>query len=248
MTAPTFLVDPGLLTGVGPGAELLLDGAEGRHAATVRRLTAGERLDLADGAGTVAVCVVAAAHRDALTVRVESVAAEAAPSPRLTVVQALPKGDRGELAVETMTEVGADAIVPWSAARCVTQWRGERGAKSLTRWRRTAREAAKQARRRWVPSVAEPVSTRAVAELLAGADLAVVLHESATEPLAGLTPPTGGEIVVVVGPEGGITDAELATFVAAGARVCRLGPSVLRTSTAGVVAGAVLLAASGRWG
>jgi 16S rRNA (uracil1498-N3)-methyltransferase len=172
------------------------------------------------------------------------------PRPRLVVVQALPKGDRGELAVETMTEVGVDLIVPWSAARCVTRWSGPRGDKALQRWRTTAREAAKQSRRVWFPEISELVPTSGVVELLRSAALAVVLHEGATVALASLSAVTvsvDGDVVIVVGPEGSLTEEELVAFGAAGATAYRLGPTVLRTSTAGPTALAVLLARTDRW-
>jgi 16S rRNA (uracil1498-N3)-methyltransferase len=164
------------------------------------------------------------------------------------VVQALPKGDRGELAVETMTETGVDAIVPWAAARCVTQWRAERGAKALAKWRSTAREAAKQSRRLRFPDVADLMTTRQVADLLARAAFAAVLHEEGSQPLAVAALPDDGDIVLVVGPEGGVAPDELDAFAAAGAKPYRLGPTVLRTSTAGVAATALLLGRTGRWG
>lgn len=244
MSPPVFLVARERLVAA---ERVVLDGPEGRHAATVRRLVPGERVDLTDGAGLRAECVVASARRDELELDVLARAEVPQPQPRLVVVQALPKGDRGELAVETMTEVGVDVIVPWAAARCVTKWRAERGAKALGKWRSTARAAAKQARRAWIPEVTELASTRRVAELLAAAALPVVLHEEADLPLAEVAPPRSGDLVVVVGPEGGIAPEELAAFETAGARSYRLGPTVLRSSTAGVVAAAVLLARSGRW-
>jgi 16S rRNA (uracil1498-N3)-methyltransferase len=231
----------------GDSPRVNLGGPEGRHAAAVRRLRPGERVDLTDGAGLVAECVVAAAHKDSLDLDVLRRYEVPAPEPRLIVVQALPKGDRGELAVEMMTETGVDVIVPWAAARCVTQWRGERAAKSLARWRSTAREAGKQARRFHLPEVPEQATTAGVASLIEGAALAVVLHEDADDPLTGLPAPVKGDIVVIVGPEGGITDDELTRFREAGAVPALLGPTILRTSTAGVAAAAVLLARSGRW-
>ncbi|MFF5263371.1 16S rRNA (uracil(1498)-N(3))-methyltransferase [Actinomadura viridis] len=243
MSPPVFLTETASLE----GDHVVLGGAEGRHAATVKRLRPGERVDLTDGAGLLAECVVVTADRAALTLDVLARHRRPVPEPRLVVVQALPKGDRGELAVETMTEVGVDEIVPWAAARCVTQWRPERREKALGRWRATAREAAKQARRDRLPEVADLAATAAVARRLERADAALVLHEEAGEPLSAVRPPSTGEIVVVVGPEGGITGDELAAFTAAGARAVRLGPTVLRTSTAGVAAASVLLAATGRW-
>ncbi len=163
------------------------------------------------------------------------------------VVQAIPKGDRGELAVEVLTEVGVAEVVPWAAARSVAVWKGERAAKSLSRWRSTAREAAKQARRSWFPDVSEMASTADVVALIGAADLAVVLHEEAAVPLASVAVPASGRVVVVVGPEGGLTDDEVAAFTAAGAQSVRLGAEVLRTSTAGVAAVSALLAQTARW-
>ncbi|MEU6313866.1 16S rRNA (uracil(1498)-N(3))-methyltransferase [Streptomyces sp. NPDC047014] len=246
MTAPVFVVEE-----VPAGAAYVLDGPEGRHAVSVKRLNPGEALVLTDGRGGWAEAVVTAAEgKDRLVVAVSAAGEEPEPGVRITVVQALPKGDRGELAVETMTETGVDAIVPWQASRCITQWRGERGAKSLAKWRATAREAGKQSRRVRFPEVAEAMSTKQVAALLAEADLAMVLHEDRDTPsqaLATAELPASGQVVLVVGPEGGVSPEELAVFAAAGAHPYRLGRSVLRTSTAGTAATAVLLARTGRW-
>ncbi|MCT4352745.1 16S rRNA (uracil(1498)-N(3))-methyltransferase [Streptomyces sp. Je 1-79] len=246
MTAPVFVVEavPGL-------GSFLLDGSEGRHAVSVKRMRAGEDLVLTDGRGAWADCVVLAAEgKDQLTVQVSGTAVEPEPLPRITVVQALPKGDRGELAVEIMTETGVDAIVPWAASRCITQWKGDRGLKALAKWRATAREAGKQSRRTRFPEVADAMTTKQVAALLAGADFAAVLHEDRDHPsgaLADAELPAEGEIVLVVGPEGGVSPEELAAFETAGAKPYRLGHSVLRTSTAGTAATALLLGRTGRW-
>ncbi|MGW5071207.1 16S rRNA (uracil(1498)-N(3))-methyltransferase [Streptomyces cyaneofuscatus] len=247
MTAPVFVVER-----MPAGGEFVLDGPEGRHAVSVKRLQPGEDVVLTDGLGHWAEGVVRAAEgKDRLIVALESLHEEPEPTPRITVVQALPKGDRGELAVETMTETGVDAIVPWQAGRCITQWKGDRGAKALTKWRSTAREAGKQSRRVRFPEVAEAMTTKQVAALLAGADLAGVLHEDRdhdSTPLATAELPATGTIVLVVGPEGGVSPQELAAFAEAGARPYRLGRSVLRTSTAGTAATALLLGRTGRWG
>lgn len=241
MSVPVFLADDLA------GAEIVLAGPEGRHAAAVRRIRVGERVDLTDGAGAVAEGVVREAGKDRLTIEVLARRQVPAPQPRLVVVQGLPKGDRGELAVEMMTEAGVDVIVPWAAARCVTQWKAERGAKALARWRSTAREAGKQARRFHLPEVAEQASTGQVAKLLESAALGLVLHEEAEGALSAAELPVSGDIVLVVGPEGGIAEEEIAAFRAAGAVPSLLGPTVLRTSTAGVAAAAVLNARTGRW-
>ena len=244
MTLPVFLGDVG---GVAAGDTVVVEGDEARHAVVVRRTREGEQLVLVDGRGTAATCTVTGATKTRLVVSVVSVEHTVAPAPHVTVVQAIPKGDRGELAVEVLTEVGVDRIVPWAAERCVGVWRGERAAKSLAKWRATARESGKQSRRSWLPEVAEMATADEVLSLLEGADLGVVLHESATGPLASLEVPESGSVVVVVGPEGGITDEELHVFAGAGADVVRLGESVLRTSTAGVAAVAALLARTPRW-
>ncbi|NJP51597.1 16S rRNA (uracil(1498)-N(3))-methyltransferase [Streptomyces sp. SBST2-5] len=245
MTAPVFVVDRFETLG---GGSFVLDGPEGRHAVSVKRLRPGEAVVLTDGAGRWAEGEVEAAEgKDRLVVRLGEVEEEPAETPTITVVQALPKGDRGELAVETMTEVGVDRIVPWTASRCITQWKGERGLKSLGKWRATAREAGKQSRRVRFPEVADAASTKQVASLLAEAGFAAVLHESGTDPLATAELPATGDIVLVVGPEGGIAPDELALFEQSGARAYRLGRSVLRTSTAGTAAAALLLGRTGRW-
>jgi 16S rRNA (uracil1498-N3)-methyltransferase len=240
---PVFLVPPGGLT----AQSVRLTGPEGHHAAAVRRLRPGERADVSDGAGTLAEGVVTEVGKDFVTLDIGARYAVPRPQPRLTVVQALPKGDRGELAVELMTEVGVDAVIPWAAARCVTRWQAERGAKALGKWRATAREAAKQSRRAWLPEVTELAATSAVAQRVAAAACAVVLEADAEEKLHQLALPGTGEILLVVGPEGGISPAERAALGAAGAVEARLGPTVLRTSTAGAAAAAVLLSRTARW-
>ena len=248
---------------------ITLAGAEGRHATTVRRLAAGERVDLTDGAGLLAECEVIAARPAAGELDVAVLARRSEPEPRcpVTVVQAILKGDRGELAVELMTEVGIDTIVPWAAERCVARWLPGREDKALRRWRSSAREAAKQSRRSRFPAVTGPAQAAEVTDLVRGAALAVLLDPqagptltavlrsagrladgpaaaTAAGPAAG---PAGGEIVLIVGPEGGISPREAAELAAAGAIAARLGPLVLRGSTAGAVAGALVLSGSGRW-
>jgi 16S rRNA (uracil1498-N3)-methyltransferase len=242
MTPALFLVDE-----LPAGDTLRLTGEEGRHAAKVRRIGVGELISLSDGRGAVAECEVAALHGDELELSVVSRRTLPQPSPRIVVVQALPKGDRAELAVETMTELGVDEIMPWSASRSVVQWQGDRGVKAQAKWQRTAREAAKQSRRAWVPVVSDLASTAAVARRMASS-LGLVLHESADVPIGSVELPTSGDVIVVVGPEGGISTDELAVFDSAGAVAVRLGEPVLRTSTAGAAALSVLSLRLGRWG
>lgn len=237
------------LTGAVPGSEVCVEGAEAHHAVVVRRIAVGEELVLTDGAGAWARCHVAATGKQRLVATVLEVDRTPAPTPVVEVVQALPKGERGELAVEVLTEIGVARIVPWAASRSVAVWRGERAAKSLAKWRATAREAAKQARRAWHPEVVELASTEQVAARVAGAPLALVLHEEATASLGeALDPGVPERVVLVVGPEGGLAPDELATFEAAGARTVRLGDEVLRTSTAGLAAVSAVLSRTDRWG
>ena len=246
MSLPVHVVPS--LEGAGAGAEVTVEGDEAHHAVAVRRLRAGEQVVLTDGAGTSVVGTVSTTGKRVFTVAVESVQVQPEPEPAVVVVQALPKGDRGELAVEVLTEIGVAEVVPWAAARSVAVWKGERAAKSLARWRATAREAAKQSRRVWFPTVAPLATTADVVALVGAADLAVVLHEDATGPVTALGVPAAGRIVVVVGPEGGLTEDEVAALVDAGAVSVRLGAEVLRTSTAGVAAVAALLSRTPRWG
>src|SRR3954447_9561365 len=239
--APLFLLDE-----LPVAEELLVDGAEGRHAVDVLRLTSGEPVRVGDGCGTVADAVVLAAGPGGLRVRVRSRYEVPPQQPELVLVQALPKGDRGPLAVDLATELGVDRIVPWTASRCVTRWREDRVDKGLARWRAAARAATKQSRRPRMPEVTDPMTTRQVCGLLADADLALVLHEQARRSLAGVPVPSTGTVAVVVGPEGGLTDGEVLAFRAAGAQAVRLGQEVLRTSTAGAAALAALSVTT-RW-
>ena len=246
MSAPVFFIDPGIEPD--PDGLIHVTGEEARHAAQVVRLRPGERVDLVDGAGRRLEGTVRDASRDRLDVRVTDIVHEAESTPRVIVIQALAKGDRGEQAVAAMTEVGVDVIVPWSAAHCVTRWTGERAVRGVDKWRTTARASAKQARRSRVPDVLPLHSTGDLDAVIQGAALVLCLDESATQPLAAMEMPDLGDIVLIIGPEGGLSDTEREQLGQAGARLARLGPSVLRTSTAGPVGAAVVLSRTPRWG
>ncbi|MGY1709250.1 16S rRNA (uracil(1498)-N(3))-methyltransferase [Geodermatophilus sp. SYSU D00758] len=239
--APLFLLEE-----LPDTPEVLVDGTEGRHAVDVLRLTAGERVRVGDGRGTLVEGEVTAAGPAGLRVGVSARHEVPPPALELLLVQALPKGDRGPLAVELATELGVDRVVPWTAARCVTRWRADRVDKGLARWRSAARAASKQARRPRVPEITGPMTIREVCGVLADVDLALVLHEQARHPMAGVDLPAEGTVAVVVGPEGGLTDGEVVALAAAGAHPVRLGPEVLRTSTAGAAALAAISART-RW-
>jgi 16S rRNA (uracil1498-N3)-methyltransferase len=190
---------------------------------------------------------------DGVVLRALERVAEPDPGVRLVLVQALAKGDRDELAIEAATEVGVDGVLPWQAERSVVVWRGDRAAKSRARWVGTVRAAAKQSRRARLPEVGTAVDTTGLAsrvrETVAAGGAALVLHEDASTPLAaaGLGDAEPRTVLVIVGPEGGISDRELGLLTDAGAEAVRLGPHVLRTSTAGPVALALLAERLGRW-
>lgn len=228
-----------------PGARLTLTGPEAKHAATVNRMRPGQTVSIGNGRGLVASGEVVVATGAELTIEVASVRQEERPAPRITLVQALAKGDRDELAIQAATELGVDRVVPWSASRSVSRWEGAKIAKGRDRWSTIVREAAKQSIRAWVPDVGELATTAQVAALADGADV-LVLEPTGDSALTAFTPGER-ELVLVVGPEGGIAPGELEVLRAAGARIVRLGDTVLRTSTAGPAALAVLNASLGRW-
>jgi len=243
MTAAEFLVNPGEISK--ETKTFTLDGDEGRHAATVKRMREGEVIHLCDGQGTRAIATVVKVHKNSLDLGIDQFTFEEAPEPRFVVVQALAKGERAELAVEMLTEVGADAIIPWRAEHSIGKW--DSVEKGLEKWRRTSRESAKQSRRAWIPEISNLKSTAEVCEMMSQAQSVFVLHESADQALAACAIREQGTIMIVVGPEGGISPDELAAFSAAGARVVHMGASVMRTSTAGAVAVGGLLMRSQRW-
>jgi len=241
MTAPLFLLETLADPLPAVGATFELGGDEGRHAAVVRRIAAGEQVLVADGRGRGVRAEVTAAAKSGLTLQVLEHLAPVEQTLRVVAVQALAKGDRSELAVEMLTEVGVSEIWPWQASRSIVRWSAERGEKSLGRWRSTAREATKQSRRLVQPTLRSVLSTAQLATALAEVDIALVLHEDAETPLREVELPASGTVAVVVGPEGGIAPEELERFAAAGARTVSVSDGVLRTSTAGVVAVAGLL-------
>lgn len=244
MSDPVFFVDR-----VPPPGQFELGGDEGRHAAAVKRLRPGERLVLCDGAGTWADAAVEASTGHSLIVLVGASTFEPEPELSITLIQALPKGERSDLAIDLATESGVDEIVPWQAARCVARWSGseDKADRGQQKWQRVAREAAKQSRRRRVPTVGRLAVTSDVTQRVRAADLALVLHEEGSVPLVSVTLPVRGRIALIVGPEGGVAPDEIDLFEAAGAQTVRLGPQVLRTSTAAAVAMGALSVLTGRW-
>jgi 16S rRNA (uracil1498-N3)-methyltransferase len=241
-----FLLDGPL--DAAPGDAVTLGGAEAHHASTVRRVRVGEEVTVGDGRGAWLTGTVESVAPREVVVRIAERTDAAAPNPRVVLVQALAKGDRDELAVQAATELGVDEIVPWQAARSVSRWDAAKAAKGRARWATIVREAAKQAHRAWLPEVAELTSTAQLVERAAASHV-LVLEPTAGLRLSALTVDAGDarDIVLVVGPEGGIAPEELDALSAAGARLVRLGETVLRTSTAGPAALAVVSTALGRW-
>lgn len=257
-TDPVFIVAPEQLAGVAVGDEIHLGGAEAHHAFRVRRLRAGEAIQVIDGRGCrIRGHLGVDTGTGRVPISVVGIDQEPARQPRIVIAQALIKGDRADRAIETMTEVGVDEIIPWTASRCVVQWRGDKQRSGPDRWASIAREATKQSRQAWVPQIAPVMSLAQLCDRVHAASTALVLDVTG-EPLLldgssdeGSAPgflPLRGDVLVVVGPEGGLTETELQQLQAAGARVIRLGSNVLRSATAGTIAAAVIIAGSMRWG
>jgi 16S rRNA (uracil1498-N3)-methyltransferase len=251
---PVFFTSAGSLGDVSPGGTFVLEGPEARHAVTVKRLGVGESVDIADGSGARLTGTVAEAGPAGLTVTAAEVVFEEQPDVRLVLVQALAKGDRDELAIETATELGIDAVLPWQSERSIVRWKGDRAAKAHAKWESVVTAAAKQARRAWIPQVRTMVDTGSLAKAVADADLAIILHEDAKNPLrtvleewVATKTAVPREVLLIVGPEGGISPREVTRLSDAGAVTALLGNHVLRSSTAGPAA--VVLASDilGRW-
>jgi 16S rRNA (uracil1498-N3)-methyltransferase len=254
---PVFFTAPGTLDQQVPGSAFVLEGAEARHAVTVKRIAVGEAVDIADGAGKRLTGKVTSALPGELTVECLDLADEPRPGTRLVLVQALAKGDRDELAAETATELGIDAVIPWQAERSIVRWKAERAAKAHAKWQSVVTAAAKQARRAWIPEVRAAVDGAGLQTAVAAADLAVILHEDAVRPLRHVleawleTAPPGDagsrEVLLIVGPEGGISPREVTRLCDAGAVTALLGHHVLRSSTAGPAATVLASDVLGRW-
>ena len=229
------------------GGEVALEGAEAKHMVSVSRTRPGDEVTVSNGRGLVVDGVVETAEASRAVVRVDAVRRVPEPRRRLVLVQALAKGGRDELAVQTAVELGVDGIVPWQAARSVSRWNGDKQAKGVQRWASIVREATKQSVRPWLASVAAPVTTAQLANRAAGGTM-LVLEPGANEPLTGIRfDDDRRDVLVVVGPEGGISPEESRMLAEAGGVSVRLGSSVLRTSSAGPAAIAVVNTALGRW-
>jgi 16S rRNA (uracil1498-N3)-methyltransferase len=254
---PVFFTQVGSLGHVNPGSTFVLEGPEARHAVTVKRLAVGESVDIADGKGMRLTGTVAEAGPSTLTVTASDVVFEAEPDVHLVLVQALAKGDRDELAIETATELGIDAVIPWQSERSIVRWKGDRAAKAHAKWQSVVTAAAKQARRAWIPEVRSILDTGALAKAVENAGLAIILHEDAKNPLRAVLEElvvsrvapgdAPREVLLIVGPEGGISPREVTRLSDAGAVTALLGHHVLRSSTAGPAAVVLASDVLGRW-
>ena len=244
MVLPLFYSND--LGSVKTGSTFLLSGSEGKHAAVVRRMRVGEGIQVSNGNGLRVIGVVSEVFASELSIKVSDVVEEALPELRISLVQALAKGDRDELAIQAATELGATAIVPWQANRSISRWEGSKAAKGRERWQTIVTEASKQSLRVWIPEVSEVLSSKQLAAELNTFDMTLVLDPTASIGLSEL-PSLTGSIALIVGPEGGIDPSELDLFELAGAKRVKLGAGILRTSTAGLAAISYLSGAAGLW-
>lgn len=247
MVTPLFRIQD--LTDAGVGQRILLSGAEGKHAVSVRRMRVGESIQLSNGRGLRVTGSVVELGSGELWIQADEIHHEPEPALKITVVQALAKGDRDELAIQAATELGCWSVIPWQAERSVSRWDSTKAKKGVDRWQSIVSEASKQSLRAWDPQVGEPVTTKGLASLAASFDLVLVLEPTATERLTeiGFASLKAASICLVVGPEGGISPIELDALSNAGARAVRLGKEVLRTSTAAVAAMSAIFGLSGQW-
>lgn len=260
MTNPIFFGDPELVAAAAPGSVFALTGPEARHAVSVKRLAPGEDVDIVDGGGLRIRGTVRSADPALLEVDVRAIETEPETGQELILVQALAKGDRDEQAIEAATELGVDTVIPWQSERSIVRWRADKAAKGRAKWQAVVTSAAKQSRRSRLPKVLDVTDSKSLPPKLAGVDLVLVLHEEADAPLAQVIDSLRRDsaigsgstdrrvsIAVIVGPEGGISPAELDALRAAGATAVRLGPHVLRSSSAGPAALVLLNHLLGRW-
>ena len=227
------------------GETVVLIGEEARHAASVVRLRIGERIRVSDGESQSVEGIVISVAKSRLEIEVKSRFSIVPFQFKVTVAQALAKGDSSSTAVALLTEVGVDEILPWSANRSIAKWDGDKIVKGRERWEAVARESTKQSRRIAIPKIGTLQSIEDLVARVASADCAIVLHESGEEVFGRIVIPRIGEVLLIVGPEGGIDESELEIFKAAGAHLAVLGPTVLRSSHAGSIGAALVI--SGRW-
>lgn len=224
------------------GATYEFDSDDAFHAIKVLRIAAGEIFNLSDGAGAWSRVSVNNVNKKSMTVTVLESGFEEALAEQFTIVQAIPKGDRIKESIEMSTEGGVDRIVMWKAARSIG-----RADEKLEKLQLTAREASKQSRRFRIPQVSGVATTDQVVDEIAKAELALVFHESATSTISRAVTADAKKVLIIIGPEGGLTDDEVETFAAAGAKVVLMGRPILRSAHAGLAAMAAVNTALSVW-
>jgi 16S rRNA (uracil1498-N3)-methyltransferase len=250
MRVPRFFATPGEIS----GTEVHLGGEEARHALKVLRLEVGDRIAVLDNRGVEYQAEISSVGPDGLTGRVLGHdARRTEPRLSVTIAQGIPKGDRFETVVQKATEVGALRFVPLFTERTVVELAGSKAAARTERWRRVAKEAAKQAGRAIVPEITDPLNLGHLLEWWGSRGQVLVLWEDErTRGLRELVRPLNDvdetrELLMVIGPEGGLSEREVAEL-RRGAETVTLGPRIMRTETAGPVALACALLLAGDLG
>ncbi len=225
------------------GSNYELGGDEAAHAIRVLRTQVGQSLALSDGQGAWSIVEVSDVSKKTMNVKVISTGFEEALPVEFTVAQALTKGDRIKESIELNTAGGADVILLWAAARSI----GKATPDLMQKLATTAREASKQTRRNRIPFVMGVMDAKRIAAEIPNYDLAVIFHESAQHKLTEVVKPGVKKVLAIIGPEGGITDEELAMFTGAGAQVALMGRPIFRSAHAGMAALSGLNAALKIW-
>jgi 16S rRNA (uracil1498-N3)-methyltransferase len=223
-----------------------VSGDEAHHAIKVLRINVSEEILISDGAGNWVRASVENIEKKTFTAKVLERGFQPEKSPRLIVVQGLPKSDRVKDAIEILVESGVDQIIPWQADRSISKWQKD----SLDKWQSAAVAATKQSRRFRKPEIIDGLSLSQLLEIESENSAVLVMHESATTKLSEVvTSKFAGmsEIIIVIGPEGGISESELTVLEGAGAHIVGLGPEVFRSAHAGGAALSAVSALIGRW-
>jgi 16S rRNA (uracil1498-N3)-methyltransferase len=236
----TFFVPEGTDFSV---SQIEVDGDEAHHGVNVLRLKQSEQVKISDGVGNWGIGKVNQLSKKSFTVEISDRGFEPAPKQQVIVVQAILKNDANKEAVDFLTQVGADEIIPWQSQHSI----GKIDVKSLSKWQTVARESSRQSRRVRIPVITNTHSTESLISKIQDLENIFVLHESAENRLSQIEINQEADVFLIVGPEGGLSEFEVNTFMAAGAKVVRLGESVLRAANAGAAATSVVMSRTGKW-
>jgi 16S rRNA (uracil1498-N3)-methyltransferase len=236
----TFFVPEGIDFSVN---QIEVGGDEAHHGVNVLRLKHSEEVKISDGVGSWGIGKVSQLSKKSFTVEISDRGFEHSPKQRVLVVQAILKNDANKEAVDFLTQVGADEIIPWQSQHSI----GKIDDKSFSKWHSAARESSRQSRRVRIPAIVNVHSTESLISKIKGLQNIFVLHESAENRLSQIEINQEVDVILIVGPEGGLSEIEVNTFVDAGAKVVRLGESVLRAANAGAAAVSVVMSRTGKW-